>query len=153
MITCTQVYTLTSWAQMLLCSGPWEGGQPSGRSSMTPGGWTVSQRGCEELNADDCRLWILSFYLTTACFNPLSAYVLLSSRACVYSDPADPWQCRKERWQTLLLLSWEEFRNPRWGEPHSFCQGGKSVSGELNPAVHEIIRKSETSTHHEHECL
>lgn len=78
MITCMQVCILTSWAQMRLCLGPWEGGQPSGRSSMTPGGWTVSKGGREELNADDCRLWILSFYLTTACFNPLPLPLCLS---------------------------------------------------------------------------
>lgn len=86
MTTCTQVYILTSWAQMRLCLGPWEGGRPSGRSSMTPGGWTVSQCGREELNTDDCRLGILSFYLTTACFNPPSLF--LSLPICFY--PPEP---------------------------------------------------------------
>lgn len=75
---------------MLLCLGLWEEEQQSGQSSMTPGGSTVSKCGCEEVNVADYRLWFLSFYLTTTCLNPLSVYLVSSSRACVCSDPADP---------------------------------------------------------------
>lgn len=60
MVTCTQVSTLTSWAQTPLCLGPWEAEQRSERSSTTPGGSTVSKCGCEEVNAADYRLWFLS---------------------------------------------------------------------------------------------
>lgn len=75
---------------MLLCLGPWEGELQSEQSNMTPGGSTVSKCGCEEVNVADYRLWFLSFYLTTTCLNPPSAYLFLSSRAGVCSDPADP---------------------------------------------------------------
>lgn len=61
---------------------------------MIPGGSTVSKCGCEEVNVADYRLRFLLFffflYLTTTCLNPLSAYLFLSSRAGVCSDPADP---------------------------------------------------------------
>lgn len=72
------------------CLGQWEGEQQSEQSSMTPGGSMVSKCGCEEVNASDYRLWLLSFYLTTTCLNPVSAYLSLPSRAGVCSDPADP---------------------------------------------------------------
>lgn len=75
---------------MLLCLGPWEGEQPSERSSMTPGGSTVSKCRSEVVNASDYTLRFLLFYLTITCLNPLSAYLALSSRARVCSDPADP---------------------------------------------------------------
>lgn len=132
MATYMQASILTSWVQMLLCLGPWEGEQLSEQSSMTPGGSMVSKCGCEEVNVSDYRLWFLSFYLTTTCLNPLSAYLSLSSRASVCSDPADPWQCRKEWRQTLFLFPWEDARLQQRCEPQRYSQSGKSVSGEQN---------------------
>lgn len=129
---------LTSWVQMLLCLGPWEGEQQSERSSMTPGGSMVSECGCKEVNIADYGLWSLCFYLTTTCLNPVFAYLSLSSRAGVCADPADPWQCRKERRQTLLLFPWEESRLERWGEPQCLSQGGKSMSGKPNRNVNAV---------------
>lgn len=133
METFTQGSILTSWVRMLLCLGPWVGEQQSERSSMTPGGSMVSECGCKEVNIADYGLWSLCFYLTTTCLNPVFAYLSLSSRAGVCADPADPWQCRKERRQTLLLFPWEESRLERWGEPQCLSQGGKSMSGKPKP--------------------
>lgn len=132
MATYMQASISTSWVQMLLCLGLWEGELQSEQSSMTPGGSMVSKCGCEEVNASDYRLWFFSFYLTTTCLNPVSPYLSLSSRACVCSDPADPWQCRKEWWQTLLLFPWKDSRLQQRGEPQCYSQSGKSVSGESN---------------------
>lgn len=134
--TCTQVYILTLWAQTLLYLGPWEGGQQSGRSSMIPGGSTVSKCGCEEVK----RQWLhvldplISFWQLLVSI----PFLLLSSRAGVYPDPADPWQCRKEWWQALLLFPGEESRHQWWGEPHCFSPGGESVSGKQNHATNQI---------------